>query len=102
MRDFRTAILRLREEGFDNLDRDVLNSVFIYMDLNLENVQASNNGVIYSISFIPYDQRNRKIDWLKSNRLMTGSLLAFTRDDFSVFVFASVYYKDANKVQREY
>ena len=38
MRDFRTAILRLREEGFDNLDRDVLNSVFIYMDLNLENV----------------------------------------------------------------
>ena len=55
MRDFRTAILKLRESGFENLDRDVLNSVFIYLDLNLENVSASNNGVIYSISLIPYD-----------------------------------------------
>ena len=55
MRDFRTAILKLRESGFENLDRDVLNSVFIYLDLNLENVSASNNGVIYTISLIPYD-----------------------------------------------
>ena len=57
-------------------------------------MKASNNGVIYTVSFIPYDMRRRRIDWAKNNRLMTGSLLAITRDDFSMFVFASVHYKN--------
>ena len=39
-----------------------------------------------------------QVNWIKSNRLMTGSLLAFTRHDCSIFVFAHIYnYKNSNK-----
>lgn len=62
-------------DGFNDVSKEVTNNMFIYLDMNLEDVLV-NNGLEFKLSFRPYDPRDRKIDWKKTTRLMSGSLLA--------------------------
>ena len=50
--------------------------MYIYSEIELENLYVMNKGIQFAISAEPYEARNRKIDWLKTKRLMTGTLLA--------------------------
>jgi len=52
------------------------------------------DGVAFRITFQPWPRPRRDINWRASKRLMPGSLLALSSDNFKRVVFATVANRD--------
>ena len=59
----------------------------LYADAELQSLRCGARGVVYRISFHP---TNPSVDWQRTQRLVHGSLLALSCDDFETILWATV------------
>ncbi|EFJ30903.1 hypothetical protein SELMODRAFT_408664 [Selaginella moellendorffii] len=66
--------------------------VRIYSNVELKGVRFTLNGIENKVSFVAEKVRNktREINWEQSKRLMFGSLLCMSRDNFQTITWATV------------
>lgn len=79
-------------QGQDVSDRD--REVCVYTNVVVGGIQLNPHGITYRVNFRP---PARKIDWRRSKRLLTGSLLALSSDRFqNEVLWATVASRDAD------
>ncbi|XP_059147745.1 NFX1-type zinc finger-containing protein 1-like [Physella acuta] len=69
-----------------------------YYDVKLVTIKCEPQGITHFVSF--NNSSLKHVDWEFSMRLIFGSLLVFTKDDFETVTFATVANKDVAKVKR--
>ena len=66
--------------------------VHLYEHVGLHALACSKQGMSVRLTFTPVDP---KVDWHRTSRLLYGSLLALSCDDFETIVWATVAHRDA-------
>jgi hypothetical protein len=96
LRELRKGIFSLKQTSFWAIDQhEVCTRLYIYEDVILKEASLTLSGMEFIISFIPFQGSNKQeiIQWDKSSRLMTGSLLIITNYDLSPMVYGTVHFK---------
>ena len=99
LRPLRVGIQHLmaRDSDSDSKD-DRLQDVRIYEDVRILYPVCTSNGVAYKINFdIASFQR---VQWENSKRLIFGSLLCLSKDNFNSFAFATVANRELNNIRK--
>ena len=69
-----------------------------YRNVKILHPECSNKGLLHEIEFeVTY--KLRRIQWENSKRLIFGSLLCLSKDNFQTFVFATVSERDPLKLK---
>jgi hypothetical protein len=74
-----------------------IGSVRIYPGVNVKNVELIGDALIYKIQLADSDYG--RIRWEKSKRLLNGSLLVFTPDNFKTAFFGIVAQRDVQQLK---
>ncbi|KAG4081169.1 hypothetical protein HA402_014617 [Bradysia odoriphaga] len=102
IRGFRDGIreyLRLIEKPLTSQKRIRINDINIYSHVNVISSVISNGDLVYNAKFDTSDFK--KVRWQFSKRLMTGSLICLSYDEFKTFCFATVTgQRDPDKLTR--
>ena len=86
-----------RDSDSDRGD-DRLQDVRIYENVRILYPVCTSNGVAYKINFdISSFQR---VQWENSKRLIFGSLLCLSKDNFNSFAFATVANRELNNIRK--
>ncbi|XP_037044307.1 NFX1-type zinc finger-containing protein 1-like [Bradysia coprophila] len=91
IRGFRDGIreyLRLMEKPLTNQKKVRINDINIYSHVNVVSSVITNGNLVYNAKFDTTDFK--KVRWQFSKRLMTGSLICLSYDEFKTFCFATV------------
>ncbi|KAK3611429.1 hypothetical protein CHS0354_027157 [Potamilus streckersoni] len=73
-----------------------LQGLRLYYDVNVCRPQCSSSGLLYILQFNV--QKFKNINWTSSRRLLHGSLVALTNDNFNTILFATVTNRDAREL----
>lgn len=99
LREFREAIFKIKSES---IDADV--PFKKYCNLVLRKSIFTNQEILWEVSLNLYEEQQTgklpKVDWFKSKRLSSGSLLAITNQNRFPLIFASIV--DRDKRQPEF
>eukprot|EP01116_Phalansterium_solitarium_P021910 TRINITY_DN7033_c0_g1_i2.p1 TRINITY_DN7033_c0_g1~~TRINITY_DN7033_c0_g1_i2.p1 ORF type:complete len:1253 (+),score=300.21 TRINITY_DN7033_c0_g1_i2:224-3982(+) len=71
---------------------EVSRDIRIYHSVRMRGLQCTRNGIVYRISF----NVDCEVAWERSKRLMYGSLLCLSCDDFKTILWATVSNRDAD------
>ena len=93
-----TDIIAPTQKDIENVAKAINHSrgddkVYLYKNVNVESVEKRYDDIGYKISFELLGNNNRPIDWNRSSRFMTGSLLCLSNDgtfNENSFVIATV------------
>ena len=91
---FPTAGL-LEQQGFSKTKQ--LQDIRVYKDVQIRFPICTGNGLAYQIQF--NNSRFRGIRWENSKRLIYGSLLCLSKDNFENFVLATVENREVKKLK---
>ena len=80
-------------EGFRGRD---ISDVRVYHKVSFTGLSFSSDGILLSVKF---DSSKFRVNWEHSKRLIYGSLLCFSNDNFETIIFASVVSRDASKLE---
>lgn len=80
-----------------SLTKSVIQNIFIYYDIEVLDLQIGSQGIEFKLRMTAYDQRQRRVDWLKTSRLMTGSLLALVTEDVRHLIFLTVKHRQISR-----
>ena len=80
----RQGVAAYREGTLDDRDMPV------YHDVDLAAIQCTSEGLVYRVRF----KSRTHVDWSRSKRLLYGSLLALSCDDFKTITWATVANRD--------
>ena len=72
-----------------------LQDIHIYTDVQFKKYVIDKTGLFHQVSFNKLDH----VRWKTSKRLMYGSLLILSNDDFQTFLFATVAKREADQLQ---
>ncbi|KAL3859446.1 hypothetical protein ACJMK2_009666 [Sinanodonta woodiana] len=75
-----------------------LQGLRLYYDVNVCRPQCSSSGLLYILQFNV--QKFKNINWTSSRRLLHGSLVALTNDNFNTILFATVTNRDARELEK--
>jgi hypothetical protein len=67
-------------------DREASRDIKVYHSVRMKGIQCSRVGIVYRISF----KVDCEVAWERSKRLMYGSLLCLSCDDFKTLLWATV------------
>ncbi|PFX30307.1 NFX1-type zinc finger-containing protein 1 [Stylophora pistillata] len=82
----------------DDTDDDNVGDVRVYKDVTILSPVCTSNGVAFKIRF---DVTGfSRVRWENSKRLIFGSLLCLSKDDFKSFVFATVANRELSEVRK--
>ncbi|XP_005110825.1 NFX1-type zinc finger-containing protein 1 [Aplysia californica] len=71
------------------------NDLRFYYDVQLVDMgYNSNEGITHYVSFRRFEGKDEDFNWEQSKRLLFGSLLCFSKDDFQTTIFATVAGRD--------
>lgn len=99
LRPLRVGIQQLMaRDGDSNSNDDRLQDVRIYEDVRILYPVCSSNGVAYKINFDI--ARFQRVQWENSKRLIFGSLLCLSKDNFNSFAFATVANRELNNIRK--
>lgn len=99
LRPLRVGIQQLMARDSDSdSGGDRLQDVRIYENVKMLYPVCTSNGVAYKINFdIASFQR---VQWENSKRLIFGSLLCLSKDNFNSFAFATVASRELNNIRK--
>ena len=81
-------------EGLRGLD---ISDVRVYYNVTFNNLEFSTDGIIVSVQLD--SSKFKKINWEYSKRLIYGSLLCFSYNNFHSIIFATVAGRDVKKLE---
>lgn len=88
----RDGIISFRQDpNFTSLD------VFVYRNVKVIGVQCANEGIVYRVSF----DVDQEVNWACSSRLLYGSLICLSPDDFETLYWASVSVRDPDLLAKK-
>ncbi|KAL3859443.1 hypothetical protein ACJMK2_009663 [Sinanodonta woodiana] len=70
----------------------------LYRDVNICSLQCSSSGIVYILHF--NERKFKNMNWHSSRRLLHGSLVALTNDDFETILFATITNRDARELEK--
>ena len=99
IRPLRDGIQQLMAMGSRrNIRDDRLQDVRVYENVRILNPVCTSNGVAYKIRF---DITSfHRVQWENSKRLIFGSLLCLSKDDFKSFAFATVTNRELRDIRK--
>ena len=99
IRPLRVGIQQLMAmDTYKNSRDDRLQDVRVYENVRILNPVCTSNGVAYKIRF---DITSfRRVQWENSKRLIFGSLLCLTKDNFNTFAFATVANRELKDIRK--
>lgn len=99
IRPLRDGIKQLMAMGSHRNNRDDrLQDVRVYENVRILNPVCTSNGVAYRIRF---DISSfRRVQWENSKRLIFGSLLCISKDNFKSFAFATVATRELKDIRK--
>ena len=100
IRPLRDGIQQLMAMGtyFRNSRDDRLQDVRVYENVRILNPVCTSNGVAYKIRF---DIASfHRVQWENSKRLIFGSLLCLSKDNFNSFAFATVANRELKDIRK--
>jgi hypothetical protein len=71
-------------------DQSSTRDIRVYRDVRMKAMQCSRSGIVYRVSF----QVDAEVSWERSKRLIYGSLLCLSSDDFKTLLWATVSNRD--------
>ncbi|XP_019640137.1 PREDICTED: NFX1-type zinc finger-containing protein 1-like [Branchiostoma belcheri] len=86
--------MRRQELGHDRRLQDIR----VYHDVHVVHPICTNSGIVYRIQFDA--ARLRWVRWRSTKRLIFGSLLCLSKDEFKTMFFATVAESDAKELER--
>ncbi|CAK85699.1 unnamed protein product (macronuclear) [Paramecium tetraurelia] len=90
LKSFRNVVARLKQNHFEELSYEVLQNAFLYYNVLIENITVTNRGLQFAVTMNAYDARNNSINWVKTTRLMPGSLLLLSTIKLEFMLFGTV------------
>ena len=99
LRPLRVGIQHLMARDIDSDSRDDrVQDVRIYENVRILFPVCTSNGVAYKINF---DTSSfQRVQWENSKRLIFGSLLCLSKDNFKSFAFATVANRELNNIRK--
>ncbi|GES83506.1 DEAD box helicase [Rhizophagus clarus] len=94
LRPLRQGIQLLREKA------DEIPTLRIYEKVNLVGISFASIGIIHRISFTT--RHNERFKWATSKRLIPGTLVVFSKDNFESMKFGTVYNRSLNLLEKAY
>ena len=94
LRPLREGIVNLVSHGIEE-KQGMFKDIRVYKNVKILYPECSNSGLLHHIEFD--NSRLKRVRWENSKRLIFGSLLCLSKDNFQTFVFATV----ANRDPRE-
>ena len=81
-------------DGFRGRD---ISDVRVYYNVSFFDLNFSSDGIIL---FVQFDSSKFRVNWEHSKRLIYGSLLCFSNDNFETIIFASVVGRDPEMLKK--
>lgn len=98
LRPLRDGIQQLMAMDSDSSSNDRLQDVRVYENVRILNPVCTSNGVAYKIRF---DIASfHRVQWENSKRLIFGSLLCLSKDNFNSFAFATVANRELKDIRK--
>ncbi|XP_078608442.1 LOW QUALITY PROTEIN: NFX1-type zinc finger-containing protein 1-like [Branchiostoma floridae x Branchiostoma japonicum] len=95
LREGIAEFLDMRRRG---LDQSRLQDIRVYHDVHVAYPTYSNNGIVYRIQFD--SSRLKGVPWGASKRLIYGSLVCLSNDEFGTMHFAMVVNRDPKELEQ--
>ena len=92
-------------EGVNEISQSVgrserIQNLRVYRDVNIVGKVYTISGVVHCIRF--NSEYLRRVNWESSKRLIFGSFLCMSKDNFSTFLFATITERNANDLKKGY
>eukprot|EP01114_Cavostelium_apophysatum_P012330 TRINITY_DN2745_c0_g1_i2.p1 TRINITY_DN2745_c0_g1~~TRINITY_DN2745_c0_g1_i2.p1 ORF type:complete len:1671 (+),score=513.90 TRINITY_DN2745_c0_g1_i2:432-5444(+) len=81
------SYIATKQNSTGQISRDIR----IYHDVNIKGIQCGRQGIVYRVAF----RLDCDVQWERSKRLMYGSLLCLSCDDFKTLLWATVANRDS-------
>eukprot|EP00111_Clytia_hemisphaerica_P020747 TCONS_00061186-protein len=88
----------IRERLSGSLLREKKHDLQVYSEVELVSINCTMAGLTFTVHFV--HQSKRPIFWKHTKRLIFGSLLCFSTDEFQTMVFATVANRDARDLEK--
>ncbi|XP_028413342.1 NFX1-type zinc finger-containing protein 1-like [Dendronephthya gigantea] len=95
LRPLREGILNLVNQGIDQR-KGLFKDIRMYRDIKILYPVCSNKGLLHQIQFDT--SRLKRVKWEHSKRLIFGSLLCLSKDNFQTLIFATVADRDPKEL----
>ena len=57
MNPLKSAISSLNYSGFENIDKNIFNDLYLYKNISLYNIAFRNEGIFYQLSATPFSHK---------------------------------------------
>ncbi|CAD8066847.1 unnamed protein product [Paramecium sonneborni] len=100
--EFKEAIISLNEFGFQNVNREKTSNIGLYQNIELLSSGMNNQDIVWKIQVEQFNMDGRKqknINWAKSKKLASGSLICLTNIECYPLIFGVITYRDVKQNQ---